>query len=157
MVSIPHPYITILWSCDYQISPRMPFKPLQNQTCKLHYETNHQIVRNRFSWMRSEYLTSHIYLPIKTSTSQQIPIWTESHCTNSILMSCIKGSVQLVWIIYCLCWNVVREKYCSGWKNKPNKPASFLAEHSQEQLFCKFPEFANQRGKKWACINHMEK
>ena len=58
MVSIPHPYITILWSCDYQMSPRMPFKPLQNQTCKLHYETNHQIVRNRFSWMRSEYLTS---------------------------------------------------------------------------------------------------
>jgi len=22
---------------------------------------------------------------------------------------------------HCLYWNVVREKYCSGWKNKPNK------------------------------------
>jgi len=30
---------------------------------------------------------------------------------------------------HCLCWNVVKEKYCSGWKNKPNKPASFPAEH----------------------------
>ena len=23
---------------------------------------------------------------------------------------------------YCSCYNVVREKHCSGWKNKPNKP-----------------------------------
>ena len=31
---------------------------------------------------------------------------------------------------YCSWWNVVREKHCSGWENKPNKPEFSPAEHS---------------------------